>query len=257
MTQWRLSEMVECDRCHRKFVSYAALSQHFDDKHHNAKRPLELQRELAAEKELDRYRATVHYAHGSSKTKLAVFFLIVIIAAGVIGYVALTPREQSGGSTLGTGAVALDFTLPDVDGGTFTLSSYRGRANVLLFFNEGLSCAPCLNQMTDLDQMNEQFTKLDIMVVSITGDSVNLLASWAHSSGPQYGKVLSDQNLAVSRAYDTLGADKSMMPGTAPGHTFILVDKSGVIKWRQDYGPSVMYVPNDQILLAVRRALGA
>jgi peroxiredoxin Q/BCP len=249
--------MVECERCHRKFVSYAAFSQHFDSKHHNAKKPPELDRELKVEKELEKYRATVHYAHNSSRTKLAVFFLILIVAAGVIGYVALTPREQAVGSRLVSGAVAPDFTLPDVNGRTFTLSSYRGRANVLLFFNEGLSCAPCLNQMTDLDQMNTQFTKLDIVVVSITGDSINLLVSWAHSSGPQYGKVLSDQNLGVSKAYDMLGPDKSMMPGTAPGHTFILVDKSGVIKWRQDYGPSVMYVPNDQIILAVRTALGA
>jgi peroxiredoxin len=249
--------MVECERCHRKFVSYAALSQHFDTKHHSAKRPSELERELAAEKELDRYSGAVKYANGSSKTKLAAFLLILIVAAGVIGYVALTPREQAPGSTLGPGAVAPDFTLPDLNGGTFTLSSYRGRANVLLFFNEGLSCAPCLNQMSDLDQLNQQFTKLDIIVVSITGDSVNLLTSWAHSSGPQYGKVLSDQNLVVSKMYDMLGPDKSMMPRMAPGHTFILVDKSGMIRWRQDYGPSVMYVPNDQIIAAVRRALGA
>jgi len=246
--------MVECERCHRKFVSYAAFSQHFDTKHHNAQRPRDLERELATEKELDKYTATVHYAHGPSKARLAVFLLILIVAASTIGYVAIAPREQSG-NTLGLGAVAPDFTLPDVNGGTFTLSSYRGRANVLLFFNEGLSCAPCLNQMTDLDQMNSQFTKLDIVVVSITGDSINLLASWAHSSGPQHSTVLSDQNLGVSKAYDMLGPDKSMMPGTAPGHTFILVDKSGVIKWRQDYGPSVMYVPNDQILATIRKAL--
>jgi peroxiredoxin Q/BCP len=249
--------MVECERCHRKFVSYAALSQHFDTKHHNAHRPGELEKELAAEKELSTYKTTVHYARGSSKTKLAVFILILIVAAGVIGYVSLTPREQTSGGTTGAGAAAPDFTLSNVNGGTFTLSSYRGKANVLLFFNEGLSCAPCLNQMTDLDQLTQQFTMLDIVVVSITGDSISLLSSWAHSSGPQYGEVLSDQNLAVSKAYDMLGPDKSMMPGAAPGHTFVLVDKSGLIKWRQDYGPSVMYVPNDQIIAAVRQALGA
>lgn len=156
-----------------------------------------------------------------------------------------------------TGSVAPDFTLPDVSGGTFTLSAYRGRSNVLLFFNEGLSCSPCLSQMQDLDQLNPQFTQMKVLVVSITGDQASQLASWAHSGGPQYGKVLSDQSLTVSKAYDTTGADVSMMPGTAPGHTFFLVDLSGVIKWRADYGPSNMYVPNDQIIAAVRRALGA
>jgi peroxiredoxin Q/BCP len=248
--------MVECERCHRKFVSYAALSQHFDTKHHGANKPPELERKLAGERELDRYKATVHYTHGPSKTKLAAFLLILIAAAGTIGYVASTPREPTGGNMLSSGLVAPDFTLPDVNGGTFTLSAYRGKASVLLFFNEGLSCAPCLNQMSDLDQLNQQFTNLDVIVVSITGDSVNLLTSWAHSSGPQFGKVLSDQSLTVSKMYDMLGSDRSMMPGMAPGHSFVLVDKSGMIKWRQDYGPGVMYVPNDQVVAAVRRALG-
>ena len=248
--------MVQCERCHRKFVSYAALSQHFDTKHHGANKPSELERQLAGERELDRYKATVHYTHGPSKTKLAAFLLILIVAAGTIGYVASTQREPTRGNVLNSGSAAPDFTLPDVNGGTFTLSAYRGKASVLLFFNEGLSCAPCLNQMSDLDQLNQQFTNLDVIVVSITGDSVNLLSSWAHSSGPQSGKVLSDQSLAVSKMYDMLGSDKSMMPGMAPGHSFVLVDKSGMIKWRQDYGPGVMYVPNDQVIAAVRRALG-
>ena len=69
-----------------------------------------MERELAVEKELDTYKATVHYAQGPSKTKLAVFLLILIVAAGVIGYVALTPRE-AGGSILGVGSTAPNFTL--------------------------------------------------------------------------------------------------------------------------------------------------
>jgi peroxiredoxin len=248
--------MVECERCHKKFVSYAALSQHFETKHHNAQRPEELERKLTAEKELKSYITPVHYAHGPSKTKIAIFLLILIVATGVIGYVALTPREQAAGTSIRVGAVAPDFTLPNVNGGTLTLSSYRGKANVLLFFNEGLSCAPCLNQMTDLDQVNQQFTKLDIVAVSITGDSVSLLASWAQSSGPQDSKVLSDQNLAVSRAYGMLGPGVTMMPGSAPGHSFVLVNKEGIIAWRYDYGPYNMNVPNDEIIAAVTQALG-
>lgn len=248
--------MVECDRCHRKFSSYAALSQHYETKHHNATITPEIVKGVAAEKELEKYKATVHYSQGSSKTKVAAFLLILVIAAGVIGYVALTPREQAA-KRVTVGMVAPDFTLPDIKGGTFRLSSYRGTANVLLFFSEGLSCSPCLQQMRDLDQLNPQFTGHHVVVVSITGDPVNLLANWAQSGGPQYGKVLSDQSLAVSKMYDLLGPDVSMMPGTAPGHTFILVDMEGYVRWRADYGPSNMYVPNDQIIAAVRKAIGA
>jgi len=247
--------MTTCERCHRNFVSYAALSQHFESKHHNATKPPELERGLAAEKDLEKYKTPVHYVHGPSRTKFVAFLLILIVAAGVIGYVAMTPREASG-SIIGVGSVAPNFSLPSTSGGTFRLSDYRGKSNVLLFFNEGLSCQPCLTQMQDLDALNSEFKSLNVVVVSITGDPLHTLADWTQSSGPTYGMVLSDQGLQVSRTYGMLGSDVSMMPGTAPGHTFLLVNENGVIVWRHDYGPYNMNVPNDEVMAAVRSALG-
>ncbi len=242
--------MIECERCHRKFVSYAALSQHFDTKHHNAQRPRELERELAVEKELDTYKTTVHYAHGPSKTKLAAFLLILIVAAGVIGYVALTPRDV-GGSIIGVGSAAPNFTLQDVSGGTFTLSDYRGKSYVLVLFNEGLSCQPCLQQMHDLDALNSQFSSMNVMVVSVTPNNVGELRGWMRSGGPQFGKVLSDAGLVAFNLYHPMGTGGSMMT-----HTFILINKAGMVIWRQDYGPNNMYVQNTDILAAVTKALG-
>jgi len=243
--------MVKCERCHRDFVSYAALSQHFDTKHHGATKPHELTRELAAEKELEGYKANIHYAHGPSKTKLAAFVLILIVAAGVIGYAALTPKETSA-PTVGANSLAPDFTLPATNGATFTLSAYRGKSNVLLLFDEGLSCQPCLQQMHDLDQLNAQFSGLNIVVVSITPDSMGQLQSWASSAGPQYGLVLSDSNQVAFNLYHPIGSGGTMMT-----HTFVLVNKSGMIVWRQDYGPGTMYVQNSEILGDVKNALGA
>ena len=242
--------MVTCERCHRNFVSYAALSQHFDDKHHNATKPPELARELAAEKELEGYRATVGHVRGPSKTKLAAFLLILIVAAGVIGYVAFTPREADG-STIGVGSAAPNFTLQDVSGGTFTLSDYRGKSNILLLFNEGLSCQPCLQQMHDLDGLNTQLVGLNVLVVSVTPNSVDQLRSWMGASGPQYGKVLSDPGLAAFNVYHPIGTGGSMMT-----HTFLLINKAGNVIWRQDYGPNSMYVESTEILAAITKALG-
>ncbi len=242
--------MVECDRCHRKFSSYAALSQHYESKHHNATTAPEIVKGVAAEKELEKYRATVHYSQGSSKTKLAVFLLILVIAAGVIGYVALTPRE-AGGSTIGVGSNAPNFTLQDVAGGTFTLSDYRGTSNVLLLFNEGLSCQPCLQQMHDLDALNSRFSSMNVLVVSVTPDSVDQLRRWMGAGGPQYGKVLSDPGQVAFNMYHPVGTGGSMMT-----HTFLLINKAGIVIWRQDYGPSNMYVENTEILAAVTKALG-
>jgi peroxiredoxin len=96
-----------------------------------------------------------------------------------------------------------------------------------------------------------------VVFASITGDQPQLLDNWAKSNGIRYGKILSDQGLQVSKMYDMLGADVSMMPGTAPGHTFLLVNKAGIIVWRGDYGPYNMYVPNNEIIAQVRKSLGS
>jgi peroxiredoxin len=242
--------MVICERCHRKFTSYAALSQHFESKHKNAGRPPELDRALAAEKDLDGFKAGIHCVHGPPKAKLAAFFLILIIAAGVIGYVAFTPREE-GVPTIGVGSVAPDFTLEDASGVTFTLSNYRGKTNILLLFNEGLSCQPCLQQMHDLDGLSKQFGSMSVLVVSVTPDSVNQLRGWMVSAGPQTGRVLADPALVAFNLYQPTGTGGSMMT-----HTFLLINRAGVVVWRHDYGPSNMYVQNTEILIAVTKAIG-
>jgi len=243
--------MVRCGRCHHDFASYAALSQHFDAKHRGAANPPELAKLLAAEKELEGYKASISYAHGPSKTKSVAFILVLIIAASIIGYVAITPKEASV-PAVGVGSVAPDFTLPATNGATFTLSAYRGKSNVLLLLDEGLSCQPCLQQMHDLDGLNSQFNGMNVFVVSITPDNLGQLQSWASSYGPQYGLVLSDAIQVVFNLYHPVGAGGTMMT-----HTFILVNTSGVIVWRQDYGPSTMYVQNSEIMAEVKNALGA
>lgn len=248
--------MVVCERCHRKFSSYAAVLQHYKTKHPNVANLSELENKVATEKETrSLYKASIR-SRGPSRVKLMAFVFIVIVAFAAIGYVALTPREQTS-KTVTAGMVAPDFSLPDTTGSTFRLSDYRGKSHVLLFFSEGLGCQPCLSQMRDLDELNGQFRDLNVLLVSVTGDPLSLLTDWARASGPRYGRVLSDSNLAVSKMYDMLGADVSMMPGTAPGHTFILVNRAGMIVWRHDYGPGNMYVPNNEIIMNVRRALGA
>jgi peroxiredoxin Q/BCP len=180
----------------------------------------------------------------------------VLIAVSVTAYVAFAPKEVVT-AKVSAKAAAPNFSLPGVNGGTFTLSDYRGKSNVLLFFNEGLSCAPCLQQMQSLDQLNAEFGRMNVIVVDVTADPLQLLTDWTRSSGPQHAKVLSDENLAVSKMYGMLGPDVSMMPYSKPGHTFVLVNTSGVIVWRQDYGPNNMFVPNNQIIALVSKALGA
>lgn len=186
---------------------------------------------------------------------------VVLVAVLIVGilvavYVVRLGPGANGPPTGWVGRNAPDFTLSVANGGgSFTLSNERGHQNVLLFFNEGLSCSPCLGQMEQLDQDAARFQLLNVTVVSITGDSLSSMTSWAANSHVTGTTVLADPTLSVSNSYDTTGAAVSMMPGSAPGHTFILVDRHGIVQWRADYGPSDMSVPDSEILQGVQSGL--
>jgi len=88
-------------------------------------------------------------------------------------------------------------------------------------------------------------------VLAVSTDSLNDLQEMATENDVSEIPLLSDADASVSWAYGVLGKG---MHSDKPGHTFVLVDPQGVIQWRRDY--SEMYVPNDDILEAVRDALG-
>lgn len=150
---------------------------------------------------------------------------------------------------------APDFALAAIGAGTFRLSEQRGK-NVLLYFHEGLMCAPCWRQIDDVEANLGRFRELGVdEFVAISIDPADAQQQRAQLRGISF-PVLADPDLAVSRLYDALSY--GMMGGTRPGHTFILVGPEGTIRWRADYGGPpdfTMYVPNATVLAELRRAM--
>ena len=185
-----------------------------------------------------------------------IFIAIMAIAIIAIGYKLISPSSSpSADLYVGTDKHAPVFTLADVNGETFNLKDANAKSNVLLFFNEGLGCAPCLQQIKELNSDYSTFKDNNVVVVAISTDSSSSLQQWTQVNGINNIVILSDQNRSVDKMYDTLGSNVSMMPETKAGHTFILVDKSGLIKWRDDYGPDVMYVPDNEIISKMKSFL--
>jgi len=152
----------------------------------------------------------------------------------------------------GPGQAAPGFSLPASTGGTISLSQYRGQT-VLLFFQEGLTCQPCWDQITDLQNHAAQLKAAGIgQVVSITTDPIAAITTKARDMGLTI-PVLSDPNLAVSQAY---GANAyGMMGAGRDGHSFILVGPDGVIRWRADYGGApkyIMFLPTASLLADIK-----
>ncbi|WP_216214747.1 peroxiredoxin family protein [Amycolatopsis aidingensis] len=156
----------------------------------------------------------------------------------------------------GSGDQAPGFTLPASTGGEVGLADYRGRS-VLLYFQEGLMCQPCVDQIADLEQNQAALTEVGVdAVVSISHDpldQVTQVTTDRNLSTPW----LSDPTQQVIHAYD---AHKyGMMQGTTAGHSFLLVGPDGTIQWRADYGGApdyTMFVPTGKMLadLAQERA---
>ncbi|OGM13019.1 hypothetical protein A3A76_01995 [Candidatus Woesebacteria bacterium RIFCSPLOWO2_01_FULL_39_23] len=148
------------------------------------------------------------------------------------------------------GKPAPDFNLEAYDGKEYKLSDLKGQ-NVLLFFNEGLMCYPaCWNQIAAFGKDKELADKA--VVLNITADPKN---QWkeAVTKMPELSPatVLFDSNRAVSNAYGVLKLESSMHRGQFPGHTYVLIDKEGVVRFIKD--DVQMAVRNKELLEEINK----
>jgi peroxiredoxin len=81
-------------------------------------------------------------------------------------------------------------------------------------------------------QRDLEFQALDIGLVSIAFDSAEQQAAIQREYGIEVPMGI-DADHRVSEAYDVL---QWAVASGEPGHTFVLVDRSGDIAWIRDYG---------------------
>lgn len=194
----------------------------------------------------------------SGGAKLAIGIGIAVVALGALFYANRPDANKEYASEVGSpgpGEQAPPFQLASTQGGTFDLSSMKGKT-VMLYFQEGLTCQPCWDQLKDIDSNMDQFKALGIdQVVSITTDPIDQIAQKASDEGFT-SPVLSDPDLAVSQQYS---ANQYGMMGTSrDGHSFIVVGPDGNIEWRADYGGApdyTMYVPIPSLIADIRSGL--
>lgn len=132
------------------------------------------------------------------------------------------------------GKAAPDFTLESYNGDKTTLSSLKGK-NVVLFFSEGLMCYPaCWDQIAAFGKDN-QFNDKNTVVLTIVNDPKN---DWkgAVEKMPELAQatVLLDTDKKVSMTYNMLSLPSSMHKGQLPGHTYVVIDKEGIVRYVKD-----------------------
>lgn len=166
--------------------------------------------------------------------------ILVLLVIGMFGYAATRggtpPPTKAEFSSLDSmvGKPAPDFTLKDQKGQQFKLSSMRGK-KVVLFFNEGIMCYPaCWNQIAALGS-DEKLNTPSVIEASIVTDSPGTWDS-AFKKMPELNKgtILFDTDTSVSNTYGMMSLPSSMHKGSKPGHTYVIIDSSGVIRYVKD-----------------------
>lgn len=143
------------------------------------------------------------------------------------------------------GNQAPDFTLDTYEDKKITLSELKGK-KVVLFFTEGVMCYPsCWNQIAAFGK-DDAFKKQDLIVLNIVVDTKN---EWdrAIDKMPELASatILLDRTKNVSKEYGVLSLPSSMHKGQFPGHTYLIIDKDGIVRFVKD--DPQMAVRNDEL----------
>jgi peroxiredoxin len=112
---------------------------------------------------------------------------------------------------------------------------------------------PCIQQVGDLER-SKKFNTLGIQLVSISPDPLESWQQVAEEFDLQT-PLVADTGNKVAQRYGVMqwrvpeGAD---IDSAEPGHTFVLVDEEGIVRWVRDYGApengGVMYVFPDALI---------
>lgn len=171
-------------------------------------------------------------------------FYTVIAAIAIIAIAAIMLRPNSSTPTAVTtpqqqlnqlvGKPAPDFTLTDQSNHAFSLSKQRGH-NVVLFFSEGVMCYPaCWNQIAALGGDAQLNSNLVTSANIVTDTPSAWESAFRKQPALAKGTMLFDSDTTVSNKYGMLNLPSSMHRGMKPGHTFVVIDKNGIVRFVMD-----------------------
>jgi len=122
-----------------------------------------------------------------------------------------------------------DFTLRDLNQNTFTLSSYKNKQPVLLFFWTTW-CPFCREELKFLKSAYPELVKENLLLGVINaGESAAKVDNFAKSYNLPF-QILLDTDTSVAAAFGVFGVP-----------TYVLVDKKGYVRFIDNYFPKEKY----------------
>ena len=140
----------------------------------------------------------------------------------------LTAADRARGAPADGPKPAPAWSLPDGSGKSVSLSQYKGRPVVVIFYR-GYGCIQCMEQLNSFAQKSREFAEQGIDLVAISTDSPDdlreSLAPYQEKGGFPF-PLLSDAKLDVFKAYRCVDIDNNPLHGT------FLIDARSRIRWR-------------------------
>ena len=174
--------------------------------------------------------------------------------AATLGPVDGKDMEPTNLDRVTVGAMAPDFTLAKHGGGTTTLSSMRGKKNVVLVFYRGYWCPYCIKQLQGMRTLLTDELKKDteMLVVSIDdekGTETAITRIAADGMQPQF-TFLSDPDHAVIGRYGVMNPAGTRRGIPHPA-TYV-IDKKGMVQWKDIQTDYKIRPTNEAVLTAVK-----
>jgi peroxiredoxin Q/BCP len=132
------------------------------------------------------------------------------------------------GIMLAIGTKAPDFTLPDQNGNSVTLSNFRGKKVVLYFYPKDMT-AGCTKQACGFAELYPHFVEKEAVVIGVSKDSTASHKKFETRYDLPF-ILVSDPELTAIQAYD-VWKEKNMYGRKTMGvvRTTYLIDEAGVI----------------------------
>jgi peroxiredoxin Q/BCP len=130
----------------------------------------------------------------------------------------------SGKVGLSVGDPAPDFSLPDADGRAVTLSSFRGRKAVVLYFYPKDDTPGCTKEACSFRDSYEDFAAAGAEVIGVSSDSGASHQRFARKHRLPF-TLLSDAGGALRKRY---GVPATL--GLLPGRVTFVIDRDGIVR---------------------------
>lgn len=181
---------------------------------------------------------------GVNRTNVAIGVVVAAVVIALVGAATLfggsTKSEQNRPLTIGQKAPA--FAGKNVlTGEELTSAQLKGK-NVLYYFSEGVMCQACLVQIQALERHVQHLDRRGLTLVSITNDDEATLRR-AAVDYKVTTPLIADSSRTMTLRFGALGGG---MHSDTADHMFILVDRTGVVRYAKDY-PS-MWIEPDKLI---------